>query len=152
MEIKSVIVGIAIAGIVVAGFVGVTTAIDKLNGIDTSDVTVERINETHAVVSWTTEEKPTRGSIRIAASREVNGKCGRAWGETFKIFKDSSKSRTHLMIVPLYDIDLPHSNYTAVPGNGSLKWYEVRAVSMSDGETVFNDFQRHNLSQACSQQ
>jgi hypothetical protein len=99
MDRKSVVVGLLIAGLAVTGFTGATTAIDTLNGPDTLAVDVERINETHAAVSWATE-KPTHGTLTTFTQHRCNG----SWVGV-KTINDSSFSRTHLVIAPIYALN-----------------------------------------------
>jgi hypothetical protein len=67
MEKPSLVAGILLGVVVVVGFIGASTAYDKLVGPGNLDVTVERINATHAAVSWTTD-KPTYGYLRASVS------------------------------------------------------------------------------------
>lgn len=125
---------------------GALTTVDKLNGVGNPNTTVERINNTHAAVTWTTE-KPTHGVLKMSVSRQ----CGSAWGqrETFNKINDSSVTRTHLIIAPIYDLNKSQVNLTSVPGNGSLKSYQVATVTVGDMERVGTDIVKRNLSQSC---
>jgi hypothetical protein len=124
---------------------GTTAILNSLLGIGTFDVTVERINSTHAAISWTTEQ-PTHGYIKTYVSHQ----CGPAWGNrtTVNIINDSSVTRTHLIVAPIYDVNAS-VNLTDVPGNGPVKWYRVEAVSAGDVERIGMSLVNRNLSQAC---
>lgn len=147
MKKTTVMAGIVLGvvlGVVVAA--GASATIDSVQGIDTPDVTVERINSTHAAVTWTTE-KPTHGYLTISVSRQ----CGPAWGQRTQINKinDSSLTRTHLITAPIYELHTTNVNLAAVPGNGPLKWYHVEAVTAGEGERVGTPIVSRNLSQTC---
>lgn len=146
MQRMSVALGVIIGVVVVGGIVGAGTAIDSLQGIGTPNVTVERINSTHAAITWTTE-KPTHGYLKASVARQ----CGPAWGERKAVNKinDSSLSRTHLIVAPIYNVNKSQINLTNVPGNGPLRWYQVSAVTVGDGEEVGTPIVKRNLSQAC---
>lgn len=118
MEIRSLIVGIVIAGVVVAGAVGATSVWDSLQGPVITDVSVERLNDTHAAVAWATE-KPTYGYI----STDVHRHCGSGWG--INMINDSSFTQTHLVIAPIYELNRSRVNQSSVPGNKSLWMYHV---------------------------
>lgn len=98
----SLAVGIVIGVIVgVVAAAGAASTINAVSGIGSPEVTVERINETHAAVTWTTD-KPTSGYLRT----DVSHHCGPAWGRRIpaKRFNDSSVTRTHIVIAPIYDL------------------------------------------------
>lgn len=141
--VAGVFIGIVIAMAIV---VGATATIDAVQGIDTPDVTVERINSTHAAVTWTTE-KPTYGVLKTAVARQ----CGPAWGkrEIINKINDSSLSRTHLIVASIYDLDKSQVNLASVPGNGPLRWYQVSAISVGDRERPYTPIVQRNLTQAC---
>jgi membrane-bound metal-dependent hydrolase YbcI (DUF457 family) len=141
--VAGIIIGIVLGAIVVTG---VPVTINAVQGVGTPDVTVERINSTHAAVTWTTEE-PTHGYLTIAVSRQ----CGPAWGERTRIktIKDSSLSRTHLIIAPMYGPNSSQVDLMTVSGNGPLKWYQVSAVTVGDSERVPTPIVSRNLSRTC---
>lgn len=66
MEIKTIVVGVVLGMVIVAGPIGALAAIDELNGPDAPDASVERINDTHAAVSWTTDGIQTPRNVRPA--------------------------------------------------------------------------------------
>lgn len=137
------LVGIGI-GVLVA--VGVPATIHTFQGIGAAEVTVERINSTHAAVTWTTAE-PTYGLLKTSVSRQ----CGPAWGSRtpIKILNDSSFTRTHLIIAPIYGLNESHVARTSVSGTGPIKWYQVTAVMVGDGEHIGVPIVSRNLSQMC---
>lgn len=146
MQKISLVLGVVI-GIVVGmlAIIGVTSILNELLGISTFDVTIERINSTHAAVSWTTEQ-PTHGYIKTYVSHQ----CGPAFGKrvTINIINDSSFTRTHLIVAPIYDMKA-NINVTDIPGTGSLKSYRVEAVSAGEIEKVGVSILHRNLSQMC---
>lgn len=146
MQRASVGLGILIGAVVVGGIVGAGTAIDSLQGVGTPNTTVERINSTHAAITWTTE-KPTHGYLKTSAARQ----CGPAWGQrkTVNKINDSSLTRTHLIVAPIYDLNKSQVNLTNIPGNGSLKSYQVAAVTVGETEEVGTSIVKRNLSQTC---
>jgi membrane-bound metal-dependent hydrolase YbcI (DUF457 family) len=140
---SGIVIGIVVAMVVV---VGASMTIDAIQGVGTPDVTVERINSTHAAVTWTTE-KPTYGILTISVARQ----CGPAWGRRERINKinDSSLSRTHLIVESIYDLNESQVNLASVPGNGPLRWYQVSAISVGNRERPYTTIVQRNLSQAC---
>ncbi|WP_185715515.1 hypothetical protein [Halocatena pleomorpha] len=142
----SVAVGVVI-GVVVgaAGIAGTAATIDMVSGIGSPDVTVERVNDTHAAVTWTTE-KPTRGHLTTSVSHQ----CGPAWGNltTVNRINDSSVTRSHLVIAPIYDLQ-SQANLTNVSGETSPKWYQVTAIAVRDSEMVGTSVVSQNLSETC---
>lgn len=143
----TLVVGIVVG--VVAGAVGAAgtaALIDTVSGISSPDVTFERVNDTHAAVTWTTE-KPTRGYLITSVSHQ----CGPAWGNrtTVNRINDSSVTRTHLVIAPIYDLQ-SQANRTNVSGETSLKWYQVTAMAVGDSETIGTSVVSRNLSGSCS--
>ncbi|MFH5802136.1 DUF4184 family protein [Haladaptatus sp. CMAA 1911] len=141
----SVTVGIVIGvtvGVVAAA--GAVSTINAVSGIRSPEVTVERINESHAAVSWTTD-KPTTGHLRI----DVSHHCGPAWGQRIpaKRFNDSSVGKTHLVIAPIYD--LPSDVNRTIGAGKPVKWYQVEAVSVGEREVVGTTVINRNLSQTC---
>lgn len=152
MERKSVVVGILIAGLVVAGFAGATTAIDRLNGPGSLEVGVERINDTHAAVSWTTE-KPANGIL----TTYVQFRCSGSWTAVNSI-NDSSFSRSHLVVAPIYDLNKSQVKATLadIPENVAKKYrgvppkqYKVTAEVYEDGSGASKEIIQRNLSQTC---
>jgi hypothetical protein len=144
---QNIIIEVLLGIVVVVGFLGASTAYDKLVGPGNLDVTVERINATHAAVSWTTDE-PTYGYLRASVSYQ----CGTG-GEriiTNKI-NDSSFSRMHLVVAPIYTLNESRGNLAKGPGNESLKWYKVAVWGL--GEERSDGYRKviHNqtLSQTC---
>lgn len=115
MVITSLVLGGVVVGVLVT--TGATALLNELLGISTFDVTVERLNSTHAAISWTTEQ-PTHGYIKTYVSHQ----CGPAWGNrtTVNIINDSSLTRTHLIVAPIYDVNAS-VNLTDIPGKGPLK-------------------------------
>jgi hypothetical protein len=126
------------------GIVGASVTVDKLQGPGTPDVSVERINATHAAVAWTTE-KPTNGHLTIYVSRE----CGRGWGTSIMSINDSSFTPTHLVVAPIYDLNKSQVNLSNVPGNGSLKQYQVDVSVFRDSSGAGKTILKRNLTQAC---
>ena len=142
----SITLGIVIGIIMgVAAAAGAASTINAVSGIGSPDVTVERINETHAAVSWTTD-KPTSGYLKT----EVSHQCGPAWGNRIstKRFNDTSVTRTHLVVAPIYDLQ-SQVNQTTIGGETPLKWYQVKAVSVGEEEVVGTTVVSRNLSQTC---
>ena len=74
MERRSVILGVLITILVGAGLAGAATVVDKLNGLDSLEVTVEQINDTHTAISWTVD-RPTTGTL----STYIQHQCNRSW-------------------------------------------------------------------------
>lgn len=147
MERISILLGIIIGVIVVSGgIIGAEAVTDELRGVGTPNVTVERINSTHAAITWTTKN-PTHGYLKTSVARQ----CGPAWGKrkTINKINDSSFSRTHLIVASIYNLDKSEVNMGRIPGNGSLKWYQVEAVTATDTERVPTAIVKRNLSQAC---
>ncbi len=106
MEKRSIIVGVFLALVVVAGLTGASMAIDKVNGPDALAVTVERVNDTYAAVSWTTDE-PTYGTLHTYTQHRCNG----SW-IAIKSVDDSAYSRSHLVIAPIYELNKSRINQT----------------------------------------
>lgn len=103
MERVRVIVGLVIVILVIGGLIGAAFAIDARIDIEpdrTAGVTVERINETHAAVAWTTED-PTYGDLHTAIRAQCNSGV---WLE-IKSINDSSFSRRHLVVAPIYELN-----------------------------------------------
>jgi hypothetical protein len=144
MDRTSVILGVIIGLLVVVVPMGASTAFDRLIAPGTPEVTVERINSTHAAVAWTTE-RPTQGYLRTRVSRE----CGRGWGKTIKTINDSSFTRTHLVIASIYDLNTSQVALASVPGNGSLAQYSVVVFVMRDASGAGKVIMTRNLSQTC---
>jgi hypothetical protein len=144
MQRTSIVVGVVIGVVVVVGIVGTSSAVDKLNGPGTPEVSVERINDTHAAVAWTTK-KPTQGHLRMYVSRE----CGPGWGKSITSINDSSFTRTHLVVAPIYDLNKSQVNLSRVPGNGSLKQYQVEVSVFRDSSGASKTILKRNLTQAC---
>ena len=118
MDKRSLIAGVVLTGVVVAGVVGASSVVDSLQGPEITDVTVERLNSTHAAVAWATK-KPTYGYI----STYVHRHCGP--GYAINTINDSTFTRTHLVIAPIYNLDRSRVNQSSVPGNKSLWKYEM---------------------------
>lgn len=137
-------VGILIAVTVVIAGAGTLTAMETLQGTAPPDVTTERINDTHAAVSWTTDE-PTRGYIRVVASTN----CDSAWGTVVTEINDSSVTRTHLIVAPVYDLHASQGPLSTTGNDGSYKWYAVKAVTGGETEEVGTTITRRSLSPAC---
>lgn len=143
MERKSIIIGLIIGVVVVVAPMGAVASIDKLAGVGTPEVTTERINDTHAAITWSTE-KPAHAYVTTSVSRQ----CGPG-GTTINSINVSSIDRTHLIIAPIYDLNRARVNQSRVPGNGSLKWYEVNVLVMRNGSGASETIIKRNLSQAC---
>lgn len=118
MDNRSLIVGVVIAGVVVAGVVGASSVVDSIQGPEITDVSVERLNSTHAAVAWATE-KPTYGYITTYVHRH----CGS--GYAISTINDSTFGRVHTVIAPIYKLNRSLVNRSSVPGNKSLWKYEV---------------------------
>lgn len=143
----TLVVGIVIGMVAGAvGAVGTAATINTMMGLSSPDVTVERVNDTHAAVTWTTE-KPARGYLETSVSPH----CGPAWGNSTTVnrINDSSVTRTHLVIAPIYDLQ-SQANLTNASGDRSPKWYQVIAVSARDSELVGTSVVSRNLSESCS--
>lgn len=137
-----VLLGVALVGVAI----GAASAIDKLQGPEITDVTVERLNDTHAAVAWTTEN-PTYGRVHTLVSRH----CPPGWGSGVNTVEDSAFKRAHVVVAPIYDVNKSRMNLSNVRGHGALKQYEVK-VAAWDREETTADFQtivKRNLSQAC---
>jgi membrane-bound metal-dependent hydrolase YbcI (DUF457 family) len=145
---RSAIGGVLLVGIGIGVLVtvGVPATIHAFQGIGAAEVTVERLNSTHAVVTWTTEE-PTYGLLKTSVSRH----CEPTWGNKtpIKRLNDSSFSRTHLIIAPIYDLNESYVARTNVSETGPIKWYQVAAVMVGDNEHISVPIVSRNLSQAC---
>lgn len=137
--IEGAIIGIA----VVVGPMGALATVDKLNGVDTPDVTVERINNTHAAVTWLTE-KPTHAYVTTSVSRQ----CGPG-GTTIDTINVSSLKRTHHIISPIHDSNKSQVNQTDIPGNRSPKYHEVGMLVMRNRSGATTSIMKRNLSQSC---
>ncbi|MFC6960774.1 hypothetical protein ACFQJ8_01570 [Halocatena marina] len=116
-------------------------------------MTVERINSTHAAVSWTTKE-PAHGHL----DTYVQFRCNDSWYGVDHI-NDSSLSRTHLVVAPIYELNSSQVNQTIANAseNDSIKQYEgespsryeVVASAYLDGSGAYKTIVERNLSQAC---
>lgn len=140
--VLGVVVGM-VAGIVLAA--GAASTINAVSGIGSPDVTVESVNDTHAAVTWTTE-KPTSGYLRIS----IADQCGPVWVNSTQVnrINDSSVTRTHLVTAPIYDLQ-SQMNQTNILSEEIVKWYQVEAVAVRNGEVVGTPVMNRNLSQAC---
>lgn len=138
-----IVIGIVVGVVAAAGAV---STINAVQGIDSPDVTVERINDTHAAVTWTTE-KPTRGYLKTS----VSSQCGPAWESRTPVAKisDPSMTETHLVTAPIYNLNESQLNLPNVLGNESVKWYRVEAVAVGETETVGTSVVSRNLSRTC---
>jgi hypothetical protein len=153
METRSVVLGVVLAVVVGAGFAGAATAFDTLVGPDPPEVSVERINESHAAVSWTTD-RPTRGTLSTLTQHRCNG----SWVGVNTI-NDSSRSRTHLVIAPIYELNRSHVNRTrASLADDSYskqymqtppKRYEVTVAVHGDGSAASKTIYRRTLARTC---
>ncbi|WP_435077047.1 hypothetical protein [Halococcus sp. AFM35] len=153
METRSVVIGIVVAVVVGAGVAGVATAFDRLVGPDPPEVSVERINESHAAVSWTTD-RPTRGTLSTLTQHRCNG----SWVGVNTI-NDSSRSRTHLVVAPIYELNRSHVNRTraSLPNDSYAKQYmqappkryEVTVTVHGDGSAASKTVFKRTLSRAC---
>jgi hypothetical protein len=152
MEKRSIILGMIIAVVVVAGLTGASTAIDKLNGPDTLEVAVERINDTHAAVSWTTE-KPANGTLYTYTQHRCNG----SWIAVNSV--DDTFSRSHLVVAPIYELNRSRINQTRMnlSEENPLKQYmrrpptrwKVGVSVQKDGSGAGKEIIQRNLSQTC---
>ena len=153
MEKRSVVLGVLITILVGAGLAGAATAVDKLVGPDTPEVHVERINDTHAAVSWTTD-RPTHGTLSTLTQHQCNG----SW-IGINTVNDSSVSRSHLVIAPIYDLNrsrmnqtqaiLPKNSYTRQYMEAPPKRYQVTVGVDGDGSGASKEILTRNLSQTC---
>lgn len=153
MEKRSLILGMVIVGLVVTGVAGASMAIDKIDGPDALAVTVERINDTYAAVSWTTDE-PTYGTLYTYTQHRCNG----SWIAINSV-NDSSFSRSHLVIAPIYDLNESQINQTRrnLPREASLKQYtkrpptrwKVGVSAYKNGTGAGKTLIKHTLSQTC---
>lgn len=153
MEKRSLILGMVIVGIVVAGVTGASMAIDKVDGPDALAVTVERINETHAAVSWTTDE-PTYGTLYTYTQHRCNG----SWIAINSV-NDSSFSRSHLVIAPVYELNESRIEQTRMnllkenPFKQSMKRpptrWKVGVAAYKNGSGAGKTLIKHTLSQTC---
>lgn len=153
MEKRSIIFGMVVAVVVVAGLSGVSMAIDEVNGPDSLAVTVERLNETHAAVSWTTDE-PTYGTLNTYTQHRCNG----SWIAINSV-DDSSFSRSHLVIAPIYELN--NSRITRTRMNlleeSPLKKYmkrpptrwKVGVSAYKNGSGAGKEIVQRTLGQAC---
>lgn len=113
MKRSRVIVGLVLVILVVGGLTGAALAFDDLSRLATqhrTEVTVERINETHAAVAWTTEF-PTYGYLNTS----IQARCGGAWLQ-IKSINDSSHSRRHRVVAPIYDLNRSRIQPTVASG------------------------------------
>ena len=153
MEMRSVVVGIVVAVVVGAGLTGAVTAFDKLVGPDPPEVNVERINESYAAVSWTTD-RPTQGTL----STFTQHRCDGSWVGVNTI-NDSSRSRTHLVVAPIYELNrshvnrtrasLPNDSYSKQYMQATPKRYEVTVAVNGDGSAASKTVLERNLSRTC---
>ena len=153
MERKSVILGVLITILLGVGLAGAATAVDKLNGPGALEVTVERINDTHAAVSWTTDE-PTHGTLYTLTQHRCNG----SWVGINSV-NDSTFSRTHLVIAPIYDLNKSRINQTRMnlseenPFKQSMRKpptrWKVTVDAFKDGSGASKEIIQRNLSQTC---
>jgi hypothetical protein len=146
MQRTSILLGILIGVGAVVGVVGASSVVDSLQGPEITDVTVDRLNDTHAAVAWSTEQ-PTRGYVDTLVSQH----CPPGWGTGVNTINDSSFTRTHLVIAPIYELNTSQVNLSKVRGNGSLKQYEVQVSVWNEEETTadYRTIVKRNLSQAC---
>lgn len=152
MQRTSVVVGIILGVVVVVGLIGASAAYDKLSGPSMLDVTVERINSTHAAVAWTTAE-PTHGYITTS----VQYRCNASW-LGINTVNDSSFTRTHLLVVPIYELNRSQMNETlaTIPEDVAEQYqgmsprrYEVTVVALRDGSGARKTIHSQTLGQAC---
>lgn len=153
MDRRSVLVGMVIAGVVIAGIAGVGTAIDKLNGPGTPEVTVERINDTHAAVSWTTET-PANGTLYTF----IQPRCNESWLSVARV-NGSTLSRTHLVVAPIYTLNRSDvnqtfanlsndSSFTQYRGTQPVR-YKVNAEVWKDGSVAGKTIYTKNITDNC---
>jgi hypothetical protein len=153
MKRKSLVVGIVIGIVVVVGGIGAATAFDRLVAPGTPEVTVERINDTHAAVIWTTDV-PTHGHL----STSIQAQCDGSW-LTINSINDSSLSRTHHVIAPIYELNRSRIQPTLArfSENSSLhkySWespvrYEVSVSVYRDGSGAGKTIYSRTLNQSC---
>lgn len=153
MNRKSFVAGIVIGAIVVLGGVGASAAYERLVAPGTPEVTVERINDTHAAIAWSTET-PTYGILRTSIQAQCNG----LW-LTINAINDSSLSRIHHVIAPIYELNTSRIQPTLAkfPENSSLhtyQWespvrYKVSADVYRDGSGAGKTIHNRTLNQSC---
>jgi hypothetical protein len=153
MEKRSLILGMVIVGVVVAGVSGASMVVDKLNGADSLAVTVERINDTYAAVSWTTDE-PTYGTLYTSTQHRCNGSF-----IAINSVNNSSFSRSHLVIAPIYELNESYINQTRRslqdenPFKQSMKkpptGWKVAVEAYKNGSGTGKTIIKRTLSQAC---
>ncbi len=152
MEIKTIVVGVVLGMVIVAGPIGTLAAIDELNGPDAPDASVERVNDTHAAVSWTTEE-PGYGHLETYVQPE----CNSSWIGVDTI-NDSSFDRMHHVVAPIYELNETTTNRTLTNlsedhdfeyDGGSPKRFKVVASVYTDGSGASETVLQRNLSGTC---
>lgn len=140
-----------IVGIVVAGLTGASMAVDRVDGPNTLTVSVERINNTYAAVSWTTDE-PTYGTLYTSTQHQCNG----SWIAINSV-DDSSFSRTHLVIAPIYELNRSRIELTRMKQESSFKQYMKRppvrwhvvVEASKNGTGAQKTIIQRNLTQTC---
>lgn len=140
------VLGILLGIVVVIGGIGASSAVDTLLGPTITDVTVERLNDTHAAIAWTTEN-PTHGYVDTYVSQH----CGSGWWDGVNSINDSEFTRTHLVVAPIYGLNTSQVNQSRVRGNGSLKKYQVEVSAWDKKESTadYRTIVERNISQAC---
>lgn len=148
---RSLILGMVIVGVVVAGATGASMAVDKVDGPNALTVSVERINNTHAAVSWTTDEA-THGTLYTSTQHQCNG----SWIAINSI-NASSFSRSHLVIAPIYELNRSRIELTRMKQENSFKQYmkrppvrwHVGVEASKNGTAASKIIIQRNLSQTC---
>lgn len=151
MDLKSVIVGVILGVVLVAGPLGAMAAIDESNSVDTPDLTVERLNNTHASVAWATEE-PARGHLETFVQPE----CGSSWIGVNDI--NASFGRIHTVVAPIYKLNRTQTNRT-LTNLSDEDWFEydgeppkrfkVVAAVYKGGSGASKTVLTRNLSSSC---
>lgn len=154
MQRKSLIVGIIVGVVVVAGLIGASEAYGTLSGPSTLEVTTERINTTHAAIGWT-GGKPTNGHVKTSVQYRCNG----SW-MTINTINDSSFSREHLVVAPIYELNKSQMKATLanIPENVAKKYrgvppkrYKVIVDVVRDGSEARKTIHKRTLGQVCQE-
>lgn len=122
--------GFVIALVFVAGAIGAVMAYDELTGPTVTDVSLTRINDSHAAVAWTSEQ-PTNGTIEVSVRPETGG------GTIDTVATDSERTRTHLVVVPIYDWNRSKVQQMGLDSGGTIRAFDLRVRVTDDGSDPY---------------
>lgn len=152
MKTKNMVIGVVIGVLLIVGPLGAQAGVDKLNGPDTPEVSIERLNSTHAAVAWTAEE-PADGRLVTY----VQPACDSSWVAVNAV-NDSSEQRMHHVAAPIYDLNETETNRTLSNLSGEYEFeyegeqpkrFKVVASVQNGGSGARQTIVHRNLSHSC---